>query len=119
MPRKKLSLASRASQIETIPTLNVSDLEELAITRALTEAGGSVGKAAKLLGIGRATLYRRVEAFGLLHKARGKGRARAKKTNRPPTAAETTALEATLTSLIQRFGISRTRSLLARLEKRA
>lgn len=41
-------------------TLNLREIERAAITRALKLAGGSVGKAAKLLGIGRATLYRRL-----------------------------------------------------------
>lgn len=41
-------------------TLNLRELERAAITRALKLSGGSVGKAAKLLGIGRATLYRRL-----------------------------------------------------------
>jgi transcriptional regulator of acetoin/glycerol metabolism len=40
--------------------LNLRDLERRAIARALEVSGGSVGKAAKLLGIGRATLYRRL-----------------------------------------------------------
>jgi DNA-binding NtrC family response regulator len=41
------------------------ELERRAIEGALRITGGSVGKAAKLLGIGRATLYRRLAAFGL------------------------------------------------------
>jgi two-component system C4-dicarboxylate transport response regulator DctD len=41
-------------------TLNLRELERRAIVRALEVSGGSVGKAAKLLGIGRATLYRRL-----------------------------------------------------------
>ena len=40
--------------------LNLRELERRAIARALEVSGGSVGKAAKLLGIGRATLYRRL-----------------------------------------------------------
>ncbi len=36
------------------------ELERRAIERALRVTRGSVGKAAKLLGIGRATLYRRL-----------------------------------------------------------
>ena len=41
-------------------TLNLREIERTAIARALKLSGGSVGKAAKLLGIGRATLYRRL-----------------------------------------------------------
>jgi DNA-binding NtrC family response regulator len=41
------------------------ELERRAIEHALRTTGGSVGKAAKLLGIGRATLYRRVASLEL------------------------------------------------------
>lgn len=43
-----------------LPTLNLKKLEELAIDEAMRQAGSRVAKAAKLLGIGRATLYRRL-----------------------------------------------------------
>jgi DNA-binding NtrC family response regulator len=39
------------------------ELERRAIARALRATGGSVEKAARLLGIGRATLYRRLAAY--------------------------------------------------------
>ncbi|MCK6591532.1 MAG: response regulator [Polyangiaceae bacterium] len=48
------------SATEAEEGLNLRDLERRAIARALEASGGSVGKAAKLLGIGRATLYRRL-----------------------------------------------------------
>lgn len=41
-----------------LPTLNVGVLKHEAIRRAILETKGSVHKAAKLLGMGRATLYR-------------------------------------------------------------
>ena len=41
------------------------ELEQRAISRALAATHGSVGKAAKLLGIGRATLYRRIAELQL------------------------------------------------------
>jgi two-component system response regulator HydG len=44
-----------------LPTLNLKELEELAIEEAMKRTGSKVAKAAKLLGIGRATLYRRLE----------------------------------------------------------
>jgi transcriptional regulator with PAS, ATPase and Fis domain len=40
--------------------LPLRELERRAIERALAMTGGSVGRAAKMLGIGRATLYRRL-----------------------------------------------------------
>ncbi len=43
-----------------LPTLNVAELERLAIAQALRATDGHVGDAAELLGIGRATLYRRL-----------------------------------------------------------
>jgi transcriptional regulator of acetoin/glycerol metabolism len=45
---------------DSLPTLNIRELERLAIEQAMKQASGSVAKAAKLLGIGRATLYRRL-----------------------------------------------------------
>lgn len=45
--------------------LPLRELERRAIQRALRVTHGSVGKAAKLLGIGRATLYRRIATLDL------------------------------------------------------
>jgi DNA-binding NtrC family response regulator len=45
--------------------LPLRELERRAIQRALRFTQGSVGKAAKLLGIGRATLYRRIATLDL------------------------------------------------------
>jgi DNA-binding NtrC family response regulator len=44
---------------EVVP---LAELERRAIEHALRVTGGRVAKAAKLLGIGRATLYRRLAA---------------------------------------------------------
>jgi DNA-binding NtrC family response regulator len=55
-----LSLAPTSNDI--VP---LQELERRAIERALKATGGSVGKAAKLLGIGRATLYRRIQSMSL------------------------------------------------------
>lgn len=49
--------------VETVTPLK--ELERREIEKALRVTKGSVGKAAKLLGIGRATLYRRVEQFSI------------------------------------------------------
>jgi DNA-binding NtrC family response regulator len=47
-----------------LPTLVLRDLEALAIEEALARAAGHVGNAARLLGLGRATLYRRLVDLG-------------------------------------------------------
>jgi DNA-binding NtrC family response regulator len=46
-------------------TVSLAELERDAIRRALAQAGGNVTKAAKLLGLGRATLYRRLTTLQL------------------------------------------------------
>jgi DNA-binding NtrC family response regulator len=45
--------------------LPLRELERRAIQRALRHTQGSIGKAARLLGIGRATLYRRIATLDL------------------------------------------------------
>jgi DNA-binding NtrC family response regulator len=47
-----------------LPTLVLRDLEQLAMQQALKQTNGHVANAAKLLGIGRATLYRRLVESG-------------------------------------------------------
>jgi two-component system response regulator HydG len=46
-----------------LETLKIEDWERRLITEALTRCSGSVPEAAKLLGIGRATLYRKIEQY--------------------------------------------------------
>ncbi|WP_428263733.1 helix-turn-helix domain-containing protein [Haliangium sp.] len=53
-------LRRRLAQYEGDEVVPIRDLERQAIERALRATRGSVTKAAKLLGIGRATLYRRL-----------------------------------------------------------
>lgn len=47
------------------PTLNLEDLEREAIRAALSRHNGNVSKAAKELGMGRNTLYRKLEKYDL------------------------------------------------------
>jgi DNA-binding NtrC family response regulator len=54
--------ANDSGEDEVVP---LHELERRAIQRALRVTHGSVGKAAKLLGIGRATLYRRIATLDL------------------------------------------------------
>ncbi len=48
-----------------LPTLMLRDLERMAIGLALEQTKGHIGSAAKLLGLGRATLYRRLVETGM------------------------------------------------------
>jgi transcriptional regulator of acetoin/glycerol metabolism len=49
----------------------LAELERREILKALRVTRGSVGRAAKLLGIGRATLYRRLAEYDQLNDAEG------------------------------------------------
>ena len=46
-------------------SLSLSDMEKTRILRALEQAKGNRTLAAKLLGIGRTTLYNKIEAYGI------------------------------------------------------
>lgn len=54
------------SQPETTK-LSLADAEKHAIERALEASGGNVTKAAKRLGIARATIYRKMQRLGVAH----------------------------------------------------
>jgi Nif-specific regulatory protein len=58
-----LGLRDGGSQM--LDTLNIESWERRLIAEALQRAGGSVPDAARLLGIGRATLYRKIETYGI------------------------------------------------------
>jgi len=47
------------------PVFTISESEKTAIERALEAAGGERGKTARLLGMGRTTLYRKMKEYGL------------------------------------------------------
>jgi Nif-specific regulatory protein len=49
----------------TLETLEIAVWEQKLIREALRRAGGNVPEAAKLLGIGRATLYRKIEQYAI------------------------------------------------------
>lgn len=59
--QKKVSAASSPADMP----LNIEELEKIAITRALVKIRGNMTKAAQLLGIGRVTLYRKMERYGI------------------------------------------------------
>ena len=50
----------------TAKTLNLSDVEKEVIREAIKKSGGNLTKAAEELGIGRTTLYRKMEAYGIV-----------------------------------------------------
>ncbi len=56
----------------SLPGIRLEEIERDAIRRALAQVGGSVTRAADLLGVSRATLYRRLRADRLLGKARSR-----------------------------------------------
>ena len=58
-------LALRDAGGDELDTLEIEQWEKKLIVEALKRSGGSVPEAAKLLGIGRATLYRKIEQYGI------------------------------------------------------
>lgn len=54
-----------AAAPEQMDTLRIDEWEKKLILEALARTKGAVPEAAKLLGIGRATLYRKVEQYGI------------------------------------------------------
>jgi Nif-specific regulatory protein len=56
-------LALRDSGSSDLETLRIDEWERRLITEALTRTGDNVPEAARLLGIGRATLYRKIEQY--------------------------------------------------------
>ncbi len=51
--------------LESIGSLQIEDWERRLITEALARTAGNIPQAAHLLGIGRATLYRKCEQYGI------------------------------------------------------
>jgi transcriptional regulator with PAS, ATPase and Fis domain len=60
-----LSAKPASEKIQTSTTLNLDDMERNTIQRAIDKNGGNISKAAKELGLTRASLYRRLEKYGL------------------------------------------------------
>ncbi|MEM9186246.1 MAG: sigma 54-interacting transcriptional regulator [Planctomycetota bacterium] len=58
-------LALRDAGGDELDTLEIDRWEKKLIVEALRRTAGNVPEAAKLLGIGRATLYRRIEQYGI------------------------------------------------------
>lgn len=60
-----LSAKPSSEKAQTAATLNLDDMERSTIQRAIDKNGGNISKAAKELGLTRASLYRRLEKYGL------------------------------------------------------
>ena len=60
-----LALRDAGRPEEEAETLLLEDAERRLIKKALARTKGAVPEAAKLLGIGRATLYRKIDQFGI------------------------------------------------------
>jgi two-component system nitrogen regulation response regulator GlnG len=60
--REAVDAPRRSSRLET---LDLEELERLAIQQALEEAGGNLSQVVRLLGIGRTTLYRKLKSHRL------------------------------------------------------
>ncbi len=61
------SAPMHASATSDLPldTLNLDDIEQAAVRKALSKHGGNISRAANELGISRKALYRRIEKYGL------------------------------------------------------
>jgi two-component system, NtrC family, response regulator HydG len=57
--------ASGASETDKVAPVRMNDLERGAILDALRQHGGNVREAAKMLGIGQATVYRKIKLYGI------------------------------------------------------
>jgi two-component system response regulator HydG len=53
------------------PVFSIPESEKMTIGRALTSTSGEKGKAARILGIGRTTLYRKMKQYGMSSAADG------------------------------------------------
>jgi Nif-specific regulatory protein len=58
-------LGLRSAVSDELQTLRISDWEQKLIKDALKRTGGRIPEAAQLLGIGRATLYRKLEEYSI------------------------------------------------------
>jgi DNA-binding NtrC family response regulator len=63
-----LGLRDAGNASDQLESLRIDFWERKLIHEALKRAGGSIPDAAKLLGLGRATLYRKVEEYGIERK---------------------------------------------------
>ncbi len=55
----------RGNESSSLDTLNLDEVEKSAVVKAIQLHGGNISKAAEELGLTRASLYRRMEKYGL------------------------------------------------------
>lgn len=60
-----LSAKPASEKAPLVNTLNLDEMERTTIQKAIDKNGGNISKAAKELGLTRASLYRRLEKYGL------------------------------------------------------
>jgi transcriptional regulator of acetoin/glycerol metabolism len=60
-----LGLRDASAPAGQLETLRIDFWERKLIVEALARTGGKVPEAANLLGLGRATLYRKIEEYGI------------------------------------------------------
>jgi DNA-binding NtrC family response regulator len=56
---------TKPSSNDALPTLNMVELERMAIDAAMRKANGNRREAANILGISTRTLYRKLDEFGI------------------------------------------------------
>ena len=60
-----LLMRSTSQKSNHISTTNLEELEKITIEEVIRQHDGNMSKVAKALGIGRTTLYRKLEKYGL------------------------------------------------------
>jgi len=55
----------KGNESPSLDTLNLDEVEKSAVVKAIQLHGGNISKAAEELGLTRASLYRRMEKYGL------------------------------------------------------
>lgn len=60
-------LSGSGRSIHKSETLNLDEIEKTTIEQALNQFNGNVSKAAKELGLGRTTMYRKMDKYGIPH----------------------------------------------------
>lgn len=62
---KQTTILEKQNIDTTNQTLSIRDLEKASIEKALLESNGNRDRAAKLLGISRATIFRKIKEYGI------------------------------------------------------